>query len=33
MEKDQMVAYDDKMQSKLEQEYKNKIANAKSISD
>jgi hypothetical protein len=33
MEKDQMQAYDEKMQSKLEQEYKNKISNAKSISD
>lgn len=28
-----MQAYDEKMQSKLEQEYKNKISNAKSISD
>lgn len=28
-----MTAYDVKMQTKLEQEYKNKIANAKSISD
>ena len=32
MEKAQMAEYDAKMQAKLEQEYKNKIDNAKSIS-
>ena len=29
MEKEQMVAYDEKMQAKLEVEYKNKVTNAK----
>jgi len=33
MEKEQMVAYDEKMQAKLEVEYKNKVVNAKNISD
>jgi len=33
MEKAQMAEYDAKMQAKLEQEYKNKIENAKSISN
>jgi len=33
MEKDQMAEYDTKMQAKLEHEYKNKIENAKSISN
>jgi hypothetical protein len=33
MEKAQMAEYDVKMQAKLEQEYKNKIDNAKSISN
>lgn len=33
MEKHQMKEYDEKMQAKLEVEYKNKIANSKAISD
>jgi len=33
MEKNQMQEYDEKMQAKLEVEYKNKISNAKAISD
>ena len=33
MEKEQMAAYDEKMQAKLEAEYKNKVTNAKQISD
>lgn len=33
MEKNQMAEYDEKMQAKLEVEYKNKISNAKAISD
>ena len=33
MEKEQMAAYDEKMQAKLEVEYKNKVTNAKDISD
>jgi hypothetical protein len=33
MEKEQMSAYDEKMQAKLEVEYKNKVTNAKDISD
>lgn len=33
MEKEQMTAYDEKMQAKLEVEYKNKVTNAKDISD
>jgi hypothetical protein len=33
MEKHQMKEYDEKMQAKLEVEYKNKISNSKAISD